>query len=53
MPLHLTSVSHLLIKKHFNFSQIFRLFSKPSMVFVNKALDEKFTYTAENQKLIK
>ena len=30
-----------------NFSQIFRLFSKPSTVCMDKALDEKFTYTAE------
>ena len=35
-------------KTHFNFSQIFQLFSKPSKVCVDKALDKKFTYTAEN-----
>ena len=35
------------LKTHINFSQIFRLFSKPSTVCVDKALDEKFTYTAE------
>ena len=29
--------------KNINFSQIFRLFSKPSTVCVDKALDEKFT----------
>ena len=33
--------------KNINFSQIFRLFSKPSTVCVDKALDEKFTNTAE------
>ena len=33
--------------KHINFLQIFRLFSKPSTVCVDKALDEKFTNTAE------
>ena len=33
--------------KNINFSQIFRLFSKPSTVCVGKALDEKFTNTAE------
>ena len=32
----------------FYFSQIFWLFSKPSTVCVDKALEEKFTYTAEN-----
>ena len=35
------------IKTHIHFSQTFRLFSKPSTVCVDKALDEKFTYTAE------
>ena len=40
-------------RTHFNFSQIFRLFSKPSPVCADKALNEKFIYTAGNQKLIK
>ena len=35
-------------KTHFNFSQIFRLFSKSSTMCVDKALDGNFTYTAEN-----
>ena len=38
---------YIYIYKHINFSQIFRLFSKPSTVCVDKALDEKFTNTAE------
>ena len=34
-------------KTHFSFSQIFR-FSYPSSVCVDKALDQKLTYTAKN-----
>ena len=33
--------------KNINFSQIIRLFSKPSTVCVDKVLDEKFTNTAD------
>ena len=36
------------IKKHCNFSQIFRFFKKPSTVCVDRTLDEKFIYTTEN-----
>ena len=36
-----------IVNKKTNFSQIFRFFSKPSTVYVDKALHEKFTYTAE------
>ena len=35
-------------KTQLNFLQIFLLFTKPSTVCVDKALDEKFTHTAEN-----
>ena len=34
---------YIYIYKHINFSQTFRLFSKPSTLCVDKALDEKFT----------
>ena len=34
---------YIYIYKHINFSQTCRLFSKPSTLCVDKALDEKFT----------
>ena len=38
---------YMFLNKNINLSEIFRLFSKPSTVCVDKALDEKFTNTAE------
>ena len=35
------------IKTHINFSQIFRMFSKPSTVCVEKTLEGKFAYAVE------